>query len=121
MGSAYYIVLERDIDGLDTMIDGKSLARNIETLDKAASELGVRPLSEFFSMSPEALAEFMDDAEDGELPPLRQSSAKDGLTTVRALLPRLEAQPAIQDLIECERILSVAAEHGVDWHFQIDV
>jgi hypothetical protein len=122
MGAAYYIVLEREIDRLDTMIDGKSLSRNMESLDKAARELGVRPLSEFFSMKPEELAEYLDGADDDvELPPLQQFSAQDGLAAVRALLPRPEAQAAIEDLKACERILSVAAEHGVGWHFQIDV
>ena len=121
MGAANYIVLEKEIAGLDTMIDGKSLSRHMESLDAAARQLGVRPLSEFFSMPPDELAEFMDGADDVELPPLQQFSAQDGLVTVRALLPRPEAQPAIQDLKECERILQAAAEHGVGWHFQIDV
>src|SRR5580693_2351656 len=99
MGAAHYIVLEREIDGLDTMIDGKSLSRHIESLDKAAQKLGVRPLSEFFSMTPEEMSDFLgDDATDLKLPPLQQFSTKDGLTTVRALLPRPEAQPAIEDL-----------------------
>ncbi|HXI71452.1 MAG TPA: hypothetical protein VNN22_13940 [Verrucomicrobiae bacterium] len=121
MGAAHYIVLERAIAGLDTLIDGKSLSRNMESLDAAARQLGVRPLSEFFSMDPEELAEFMDGADDVELPPLQQFSAQEGLATVRALLSRPEAQSAIQDLQDCERILNVAAEQGVGWHFQIDV
>lgn len=121
MGAAHYIVLEKEIDGLNIMMDGKSLSRHIEALDAAARELGIRPLSAFFSMPPDELAEFMDGAEGVELPPLRQFSAQDGLATVRALLPRPEAQPSIQDLQACERILSTAAQHGVRWHFQIDV
>ena len=121
MGSAHYIVLERNIDDLDTMMDGKCLSQNIELLDEVAEDIGVRPLSEFFSMPPEELAEFMDGANDIELPPLEQFSAQDGLITVRALLARPEAQPALEDLQACERILSVAAQHGVRWRFQIDV
>ena len=61
------------------------------------------------------------DGAEVELPPLQQFSAADGLATVRALLPRPDAEPAIEDLQACERILSVAAECGVGWHFQIDV
>jgi hypothetical protein len=60
MGAAYFIVLEREIDGVETGMDGKSLSRHIESLDDAARELGVRPLSEFFSADPEQLAEFME-------------------------------------------------------------
>ena len=57
-----------------------------------------------------------------ELPPLQQFSAQDGLTTVRALLSHspANADRVGEDLRQCERILSVAANHGVDWHFDID-
>lgn len=102
-------------------MDGKGLSRQIKSLDKAARELGVRPLSEFFSMDRDELEDVVDIADDVEIPPLEQFSAQDGLATVRALLPRPEAQPAIEDLRACERILSAAAEHGVGWHFQIDI
>ena len=121
MGAAYYIVLEKKIDGLDTMMDGKSLSQQMEFLDAAAQELGVRPLTEFISMDDDALADLLgDDAAGMEAPSLQQFSAQAGLATVRALLPRPEAQPAIHDLKACERILSVAADHGVGWHLQMD-
>src|SRR2546423_8005428 len=75
MGAAYFIVLERKIDGLDTMIDGKLLARTSEVLDAIAPQLGVRPISEFISIDPAQAAEFMDgDVGDIELPPLQQFS-----------------------------------------------
>jgi hypothetical protein len=123
MGAAYYIVLETEIDGMDTMMDGKSISRHIEALDNAAEELGVQPLSSFFSMPPDELADFMDDTDDIELPPLKQFAAKDGLTTVKALLAHkpVHVDHVLEDLRECERILTAAAEHGVRWHFQIDI
>lgn len=122
MGSAYFIVLERKIDGLDTMMDGKLLARAAEGLDAVAREVGVRPISEFISIDPEQAAEFMEcDVGDFKLSPLQQFSAHDGLTTVRALMFRPEARAAIHDLRDCERILSAAAQHGVGWHFEIDI
>jgi hypothetical protein len=122
MGTAHYIVLEKEIVGLDTQMDGKSLSQHIESLNSVAQQLGVRPLTEFISMDGDALADVLgDDAEGIEMPPLQQFSATDGLTTVRALLPRLEAQPALKDLRDCERILSMAAQLGVGWHFEIDI
>jgi len=125
MGAAYFIVLERKIDGVDTGMDGKSLSRDMETLDDAARQLGVRPLSEFFSADPEQLAEFMEDGDAGDvqLPPLQQFTAQDGLATVRALASHAAARAdgVSQDLRECERILSAAAQHGVGWHFEIDI
>src|SRR4051812_27461394 len=122
MGAAYYIALETEIEGLDTMMDGKLLSRHIESLDSAAEQLGVRPLTEFISMDGDALIDILgDDAVGIETPLLQQFPAQDGFVTVRALLPRPEAQPAMQDLMDIERILSAAAQHGVGWHFQIDI
>jgi hypothetical protein len=126
MGAAYFIVLERKIDGLDTGMDGKSISEHIESLDDAARQLGVRPLSEFFSADPAQLAEFMEgegvDVGDVAPPALQQFTAQDGLATVRALASHAAARAdgVAQDLRECERILSAAAQHGVGWHFEVD-
>jgi hypothetical protein len=126
MGAAYFIVLERKIDGLDTGMDGKSMSEHMETLDEAARQLGVRPLSEFFSADPAQLAEFMEgdgvDAGDAAPPPLQHFTARDGLVTVRALTSHAAARVdgVEQDLRECERILSAAEHHGVGWHFEVD-
>jgi hypothetical protein len=102
-------------------MDGKALSREMEVLDDAARELGVRPLSEFFSADPEQLSEFMEGegANTGgvELPPLQEFTAQDGLATVRALGTHIAAQAdgVGQDLRECERIFvsSSGAGHRV--------
>jgi hypothetical protein len=121
MGLAYYIVLEKQVDGLDTMMGGKMLACHLKSLDTVARKIGVRPLSEFLSMDKEAAMDVLgDDVPDIELPAVEQFPAEAGLETVRALLLRPEAQPALDDLQDCERILSVAAQHGVRWHLQVD-
>jgi hypothetical protein len=123
MGAAYFVVLERELDGVDSEMCGKSLSRHIETLDAAARQLGVRPLSEFFSLSPEMVAVFIDGRWDSELLPTQQFSALDGLTTIRASAahPAVQADGVAEDLGECERILNAAAQHGVGWHFEIDI
>ena len=132
MGAAYFIVLERKVDGLDTKTDGKSISRFSEELDALALQLGVRPLSEFISIDPEQAAEFLEDegadADGIELPPLQQFPAKDGLATVQLLRTHIQANPqAIQnvdwvlnDLRECERILTAAEKAGIGWHFEVD-
>lgn len=126
MGAAYFIVLERKIDGVDSGMDGKSLSAHMEALDEAARQLGVRPLSEFFSADPAQLAGFMEgegvDVGDAAPPPLQQFAAQDGLATVRALASHAAARAdgVTHDLRECERILSAAAQHGVGWHFEVD-
>jgi len=127
VGAAYYIVLEKEVEGLESLMDGKSLSRHIESLDAEARQLGVRPLSEFFSIAPEQASEFMEgegvDAADMELPHLQQFSAEEGLTTVRALLSQSQAhaEHVAEDLRECERILIAASQHGIGWHFEIDI
>jgi hypothetical protein len=124
MGAAYFIVLENEIDGLDAMIDGKSLAKSAKVLDSLALQLGVRPISEFISIDPVQAAELMEDegmdVDSAKLPPLKQFSAQDGLATISALMSRPEAQPAMHDLKNCERILTIAAKQGVGWHFEVD-
>ena len=132
MGAAFFIVLEKAIDGLDTMMDGKCLSRVADELDEAATELGVRPISEFISTDPAQAAEFLEgegvDVSTIKLPPLQQFPADEGLATVRALMDHIQANAGaipradgvLQDLHECERILSVAAEHGVGWHLEVD-
>ncbi len=126
MGAAYFIVLEREIDGLDTGMDGKRLSEEMESLDEAARELGVRPLSEFFSADPDDLSEVMEDAgvdeADMNVPPLEQFPAEEGLVTIRALLTHTAGQTedVARELRDCERILDAAAKAGVRWHFEVD-
>ena len=133
MGVAYFIVLERKLGGLDAMMDGKCLARAAEILDAISPHLGIRPISDFISVDPEQAAAFLKgegaDVGDMELPPLHQFTADEGLTTVRALLAHVQSKPqtvnqpegVVQDLRESERILIAAAQHGVGWHFEIDI
>ena len=124
MGAAYFIVLERKIDGLDTMLDGKMLSKSAEVFDALATRLGVKPITEFLSVDPAQMAEFMagegNDVAEVEFPPLQQFSAKEGLKTISALLSQPEAQLAIQDLKDFERILTVAAQREVGWHLEAD-
>ena len=69
-------------------------------------------------------AEFMEiDVGDVKLPTLEQFSAREGLATVKALLAHASVHfdHVVDDLRECERILTVAAQQGVGWHLEIDV
>jgi len=132
MGAAYFIVLEQPIVGLDTSMDGKGLAHNVADLDWTAKEIGVRPISEFVTMSPGVAADFAKsegiDIPEIELPPAEQFLPDDGLKSVRTLLNEIEAwapggkdtMAILADLRDCERILRIAADHGVRWHFEVD-
>ncbi len=60
MGAAYFIDLERQIDGLDHMdMSGKMLAKNAERLEAAAATVGVPPVENFISAPPEDIADLL--------------------------------------------------------------
>ena len=132
MGVAYFIVLDRKIDGLDASMSGKALAAASPALDELAQRLGVSPLSEFISVDPEAMADFLEGegTEPGgqPLPAMRQFPATAGLATVQALMKYIEANPnavkdsawVLNDLKDCQRILEEAARQNVRWHFEVD-
>ena len=131
MGSAYFIVLEQDIDGLSAEMDGKRLASHADILDRVAAQMGGRPLSGFLGINPKQAEYFLRSEGVGsmqELSQLHQFSAEDGLRSVRALSGYVRANPAefadaegiLEDLSDCERILRAAASHGIGWHFEVD-
>ena len=135
MGVSFFIEAEREVEGLDMLIDGKALAHR-QDLDKLAADAGVRPLMEFFSQDPEEAREFLES--DDEVPDLEWFAAEDGLTTVRAIISRLQQEPetddedqpgtqwiptpeeVIEDLRHFESVLVRLAAEGVRWHLAID-
>lgn len=124
---AFFIVLERKIDGLNTEMDGKALSSANDSLEALARNFGVRPLLEFFSVSPEVSRDFIGgegiDSSEFELPPLEHHSAEEGLKTIRALMAYDgdRKEQVIEDLRRCETILLGAQRHGVGWHLEIDI
>lgn len=125
MGAALYIVLEKNIPGLDTMIDGKMLNKLEEDLAEAAERRGVRPLMEFFSTDADEASDLLgEDIEGIEIPPAQWFSADDGLKTVDALLAEVaapsELSAAREDLLGCQRVLRDAQKNGVRWRFALD-
>ena len=63
-----YIVVEGVDPGFDTFVNGRSLARHEDALEKLALSLGVRPLIEFFSADENSMALLIEEgAGDQEL------------------------------------------------------
>ncbi len=125
MGNALYIALEKNIPGVDTMIDGKMLSKAEKHLASAAKRLGVRPLMEFFSTSSDEAADLLgDDVAGIDIPAAQWFSAEEGLKTVEALLAEADGAPELRaakdDLLGCQRVLREAQRHGVRWHLAID-
>jgi hypothetical protein len=128
MGAALYIVAKKKPQSVDMLMDGKALARAEEALTSICSDLGVKPLMEFFSQNPDELADMLgDDVPD--MPPEQWFKASDGLAIVRALASHLEKNPqaidsggrVLEDLRQCERILVHLDRETITWHFALDV
>jgi hypothetical protein len=109
MAAAYIIKLERPIGEAVASFRSEALVRDVTELDWTATEMGLRPLSEYCS------------------PQFFPAAA--GVHTVQTLFREIAAWPPgeketadiLRDLKECERILSAAAESGVRFHFEIAV
>ena len=60
MGVAYYVVLQREIPGLDQWdMDGEQIAESWDELADAAAQLKLISLDEFLSASPEEIESFL--------------------------------------------------------------
>ena len=112
-----YIVVEGEDPGYDIFVNGRSLARHEDALEKLALRLGVRPLIEFFSADENSMSLLIEEGAGNpeimrRLPPPQWYSAGDGLATVRALLGALVEEPQLLGT-EGERVLSELAEYAV--------
>ncbi|MEQ8172563.1 MAG: hypothetical protein ABRQ38_27010 [Candidatus Eremiobacterota bacterium] len=130
MGVAYYIVLEKDIPGKNTFIDGKALAKEEKKLKEISHLQGVKDLMSFFSNSPDEVEEFFDEYCDTmEIPETEWFSPDEGLQTVRAILDYVEMNPGsfirkkslLEDLKNFEDILLEAQKYNLKWHLSIDI
>lgn len=126
MSAAWYIVLERAIEGFDHGVNGKSLAR--KSLDQLAAKTGVKPLMHFFSASAEDVGDFLDEANIDPAATMVEQwySADEGLKTIQELIAALDAErmgrqaDVIADLKEFEAVLERAQRDGVRWHLAVD-
>lgn len=129
---AYFIVTDKEVEGLDTFVNGKAVAHASEKgLAKLCGQLEVRPLTDFISQSPEELAELLDDLGSDVPEPLPEEAwftPEEGLMTVRALIAHLSGNPGalrnavaiVDELREYEAVLSRLIGPGVRWHFSVD-
>jgi len=126
---SYYIVLEKQITGAGTFVNGNLLSKNSDALEKLAKKLCVTSLMSFFSVSKEDVASLFGDSASVDnipVPDEKWFSAEDGLRTVNTLLKNLSAS-RIRDsdrvegnLREFVRVLELAKSNGIRWHLAID-
>ena len=93
---SYYFAPERTIPSFDVYVNGNTLAKEGDTLERLAKKIGVTPLLVFFSIGPQELPSLVgDDGETVEKLGVKASSeqwfsAEDGLIAVRKLINNLE-------------------------------
>ena len=128
-----YIVVEGEDPGFDTFVNGRSLARHEDALEKLALSLGARPLIEFFSADENSMALLIEEGAGNEellrrMPPPQWYAPEDGLRSVRALVGALAEEPqmlgteggqVLGELREYERVLAKTEERGMRWHLAV--
>jgi len=126
---SYYIVLEKQIPGVDVFVNGNHLSKHGAGLEKLAKKLGVTTLMNFFSTTKDELASLLGENASTENIPISEEkwfTPEDGLRTINALLEHLPGSGIFDtDRIESElrefaRVLEIAKASDVRWHLAID-
>lgn len=132
MSVAIYISAEREVEGLDTFVNGKAFGRaSDEDLSRLCAAASVGSPFDYVSEDPEALREMLEDA-DADLPDPFPEEAwfapSEGIAWVDTLSAYLRSNPAasedatalLEDLDEYAAVLKELECHGVRWHFTVD-
>lgn len=128
-----YIVVEGEDPGFDIFVNGRSLARHEDALERLALRLGVRPLIEFFSADENSMSLLIEEGAGNQelmrrLPPPQWYSPADGLATVKSLLialaddPQLlgtEGSQVVSELREYLVVLEKTQERMLRWHLAV--
>jgi hypothetical protein len=128
-----YIVVEGEDPGFDIFVNGRSLARHEDALERLALRIGVRPLIEFFSADENSMALLIEEGAGNpdlmrRLPPPQWYQGDDGLATVKALIATLkddpqqlgtEGQQVLAELSEYARVLEKTREKSLRWHLAV--
>jgi hypothetical protein len=133
MAASMYIVVEGEDPGYDIFVNGRSLARHEDALERLALRLGVKPLIEFFSADENSMSLLIEEGAGNQelmrkLPPPQWYSPEDGLRTVRALLMALESDPqqlgtegeqVLSELLEYAHVLEKTMARKLRWHLAV--
>lgn len=133
MAASMYIVVEGEDPGFDTFVNGRSLARHEDALEKLALQLRVKPLIEFFSADENSMSLLIEEGAGNKeliqrLPPPQWYSPGDGLLTVQALVRALEDEPqqlgsegeqVLSELLEYRKVLEKTRSRDLRWHLAV--
>ncbi|HEV3081867.1 MAG TPA: hypothetical protein VGY66_18955 [Gemmataceae bacterium] len=135
MSTAFFIVLDNEDPGFDTMVNGKFLSQNSEQLGKIAASLGIRKLEDYVSYAPDEARALMEDVgvdpdqiEETEVPEQQWFDAQEGLDVVAKLSDHVRAKPravknakgVLADLQEFKAVLEKAKGIKARWNLQVD-
>ena len=133
MAASMYIVVEGEDPGFDIFVNGRSLARHEDALEKLALRQGVKPLIEFFSADENSMSLLIEEGAGNQeliqrLPPPQWYSPDDGLITVQALVRALEDEPqqlgsegeqVLSELLEYRKVLEKTKSRDLRWHLAV--
>ncbi len=128
-----YIVVEGEDPGYDIFVNGRSLARNEDALERLALQLEVRPLIEFFSADENSMSLLIEEGAGNpelmrRLPPPQWYAPGDGLATVQALVAALRDDPqqlgtegpqVLTELEEYAKVLEKTMRAELRWHLAV--
>jgi len=128
-----YIVVEGDDPGYDIFVNGRSLARHEDALERLALSLNVKPLIEFFSADENSMSLLIEEGAGNpdlikRLPPPQWYNGRDGLETVYALRDALRDEPqklgsegpqVLEELDEYARVLEKTENRNLRWHLAV--
>ena len=128
-----YIVVEGEDPGFDIFVNGRSLARHEDALERLALKLGVRPLIEFFSADENSMSLLIEEGAGNQelirrLPPPQWYSPYDGLATVQVLIDALGDEPqmlgteggqVLAELREYAVVLEKTKQRELRWHLAV--
>jgi hypothetical protein len=127
-----YIIIEKEIPGVDIYVNGNFLSKNSDQLERLAKQLKVTPLMDFFSISKEEFSYLVDEHEvepSKRKPPPDEKwfAAEEGLDTVNALLGAMpgsklsDRDRIVAELGEFVRVLQLAKTNNIRWHLGVDI
>ena len=133
MAASMYIVVEGEDPGFDIFVNGRSLARHEDALERLALQLNVRPLIEFFSADENSMSLLIEEGAGNQelmrrLPPPQWYSPGDGLATVQALSFALSNEPQLlgtesesvrSELKEYYVVLEKTQARNMRWHLAV--
>jgi hypothetical protein len=135
--SAYFIVLQEDVDDVDAFVALKTITKARDKLAEIAEEIGVSSLESFVHGNDRGRDDFEDIAENEGWGGIDyQTSAgteewfepNDGLDSVRALIGYIESDPeclkrpkaTLEELRGMETVLESAMQAGVKFRLEED-